>query len=157
MPKNTEIKRPAYPIALFLIFLFESSCREPKELVYRDFKNLKVEKLAFGASTLNVDLIYYNPNNFGLQLKTTDLDIFIDNNYLGHSSQDLQINIPRLAEFTLPLQIEVDMKNALKNALPTLLGKEVLVRVTGKVKLGKANVYKTFTVNYESVQKFSAF
>lgn len=152
-----EIKKYFYLLPLFLLLLFLSSCQAPKELVYRDFKNLKVGKLGFGASTLNVDLIYYNPNNFGLQLKSTDLDIFIDSNYLGHSLQDLQINIPRLAEFTLPLQIEVDMKNALKNALPTLLGKEVLVRVTGKVKLGKANVYKSFTVNYESVQKFSAF
>ena len=152
-----KIKNPFYPLILsFSIFLI-ISCQAPKELVYRDFKNLKVEKLGFGASTLNLDLIYYNPNNFGLQLRNTDLDIFVDGNYLGHSSQDLQINIPRLAEFTLPLQIEVDMKNALKNALPTLLGKEVVVKVTGKVKLGKANVYKSFTVDYESIQRFSTF
>ena len=152
-----KIKNPFYPLILsFSIFLI-ISCQAPKELVYRDFKNLKVGKLGFGSSTLNLDLIYYNPNNFGLQLRNTDLDIFVDGNYLGHSSQDLQINIPRLAEFTLPLQIEVDMKNALKNALPTLLGKEVVVKVTGKVKLGKANVYKSFTVDYESIQRFSTF
>jgi hypothetical protein len=49
------------------------------------------------------------------------------------------------------------MKNLLKNAFPTLLGKEVMVKVTGTVKLGKANVYKTFPVNYEGLQRFSAF
>jgi LEA14-like dessication related protein len=125
--------------------------------VYRDFKNLTVGKAGFATTTLKLDLIYYNPNNFGLQLKYTDLDIFVDNNYLGHSSQDYQISIPRLAEFTLPLIIEVDMKNLLKNAFPTLLGKEVMVKVTGTVKLGKANVYKTFPVNYEGLQRFSAF
>ncbi len=152
-----KIKRLFYPPAIFFIFALWTSCQAPKELVYRDFKNLKVEKLGFGSSTLNLDLIYYNPNNFGLQLRNTDLDIFIDNNYLGHSAQDFQINIPRWAEFTLPLQIQVDMQNALKNALPTLFGKEVLVKVTGRVKLGKANVYKSFEVNYESIQRFSAF
>jgi hypothetical protein len=146
-----------YPPALAFVIFLAASCSAPKELVYRDFKNLKVEKLGFGSSTLNVDLIYYNPNNFGLQLKSTDLDVFIDSNYLGHSSQDFQINIPKLAEFTLPLIIELDMKNALRNAIPTLFGKEVLVRITGKVKLGKANVYKSFDVNYESLQRFSAF
>ncbi len=144
-----------YPLAI--VFILTVSCRAPKELVYRDFKNLKFEKLGFGSTTLNVDLIYYNPNNFGLQLKSTDLDIYVDSNYLGHSSQDFQITIPRLAEFTLPLIIEVDMKNALKNALPTIFGKEVLVRVIGRVKLGKANVYKSFDVNYESLQRFSPF
>ena len=146
-----------YAIVISAIIFFTSSCQAPKELVYRDFKNLKVEKIGFAATTLKLDLIYYNPNNFGLQLKYTDLDIYVDNNYLGHSTQDHQISIPRLAEFTIPLAIEVDMKNLLKNALPTLLGKEVMVKVTGTVKLGKANVYKIFPVNYEGLQRFSTF
>lgn len=116
-----------------------------------------MEKIGFGSSSLKLDVIYYNPNNFGLQLKYTDLDIFIDGNYLGHSSQDYQISIQRLSEFTLPLQINLDMQNLLKNALPTFLGKEVTVKITGKVKLGKANVYKTFPVNYEGRQRFAVF
>ena len=151
-----KIILPLYPLA-FLILIYATSCQAPKDLVYRDFKNLKVEKMGFAVTTLKVDLVYYNPNNFGLQLKYTDLDIYVNNNYLGHSSQDYQITIPRLSEFTMPLAIEVDMKNLLKNAFPTLLGKEVLVKVTGTVKLGKANVFKTFPVNYEGVQIFSTF
>ena len=146
-----------HSVAILLISIFATSCQAPKELVYRDFKNLTVEKVGFAATTLKLDLVYYNPNNFGLQLSYTDLDIYVDNNYLGHSTQDYQISIPRLAEFTMPLAIEVDMKNLLKNALPTLFGKEVMVKITGKVKLGKANVFKTFPVNYEGLQKFSAF
>ena len=152
-----KIKALFYPVAILMVVIFATSCQAPKELLYRDFKNLKVEKVGFAATTLKVDLIYYNPNNFGLQLKYTDLDIYVDNNYLGHSAQDYQISIPRLAEFTMPLAIEVDMKNLLKNALPSLLGKEVLVKITGSVKLGKANVYKTFPVSYEGLQRFSAF
>ena len=150
-------KLPLYSTIILAIVFFTSSCQAPKELVYRDFKNLKVENVGFAATTLKVDLIYYNPNNFGLQLKYTDLDIYVDNNYLGHSSQDYQITIPKLAEFTMPLAIEVDMKNLLKNAIPTMLGKEVMVKITGTVKLGKANVYKTFPVSYEGLQKFSVF
>lgn len=147
-----------YPLLICSLGILTPSCQAPKELVYRDFKNLKVDKLGFAASTLKVDLIYYNPNNFGLQLKYTDLDVYVDNNYLGHSSQDYQITIPRLSEFTMPLEIQLDMKNLLKNAIPTLLiGKEVMVKVTGTVKLGKANVFKTFPVSYEGLQKFSAF
>lgn len=152
-----KIKTLFFPAALFMLVLYTTSCQAPKELVYRDFKNLKVEKIGFGATTLKVDLIYYNPNNFGLQLKYTDLDIYIDNNYLGHSAQDYQITIPRLAEFSMPLAIEVDMKNLLKNAIPTMLGKDVMVKVTGTVKLGKANVYKSFPVSYEGIQRFSMF
>ena len=147
------------PYSLLLVFLaiivFMTSCREPKALEYRDFKNLSSDKLGFSSSIFNIDLVYYNPNNFGLDLKKTNLDIYIDNNYLGHTEQDYQIHIPKKGEFTLPVKIDVDMKNAYKNALPALFGKEVLLKVTGKIKLGKANVYKTFDVNYEGMQKFS--
>lgn len=152
-----KIKYLFYPAAFLMITIFTTSCQAPKELVYRDFKNLKVDKVGFAATTLKVDLIYYNPNNFGLQLKYTDLDVYIDDKFLGHSSQDYQITIPKLAEFTMPLAIELDMKNLLSNALPTLLGKDVMVKVTGTVKLGKANVYKTFPVSYEGIQHFSLF
>ena len=146
-----------YPLGVILLVVLATSCQAPKDLVYKDFTNLKLEKLGFGSSTLMLDLIYYNPNNFGLQLKSTDLDIFIDGNYLGHSAQDYQITIPKLADFTLPLQVDVDMKNLLKNALTSILGREVMVKITGKVKLGKANVFKIFPVNYEGLQKFSVF
>ncbi len=152
-----KYKLISYPIVFFLMFLLATSCQPVKELEYRDFKNLSINKMGFAATNLKVDLIYYNPNRFGLQLKYTDLDIFVNNNYLGHSTQDYQITIAKLSEFTMPLIVDVDMKNLLKNALPSLLGKEVLVKVTGTVKLGKANVYKTFPVNYEGVHMFSAF
>lgn len=152
-----KYKRIAYPTALFMLLILATSCQPLKELEYRDFKNLSIDKMGFAATSLKVDLIYYNPNRFGLQLKYTDLDIFVNNNYLGHSTQDYQITIAKLSEFTMPLLIDVDMKNLMKNAFPSLFGKEVLVKVTGTVKLGKANVYKTFPVNYEGVHLFSAF
>ncbi len=104
-----------------------------------------------------MDLEYYNPNNFGLQLRNTDLDIFINGNRLGHSSSDTLINIPRRNTFILPIKFDVDMQNIFKNALNTLLGKEVTVKLTGKLKVGKGNVFMSFPLNYESKETFSLF
>lgn len=92
-----------------------------------------------------------------MELNRTDLDIYVDNNYLGHSSQDLQVAIPRRDIFTIPLKIDLDMKNLLLNGLTTLLNKEVNIRLLGKVKVGKAGVFKNFNVDYQTVQKFSMF
>ena len=142
-------------VYIFAISVLLSSCREPKELEYRDYKNISTKKLGFGTSVFSIDLVYYNPNNFGLDVKSTDLDIYIDNNFMGHTTQDFQIHISKRAEFTLPIKISVDMKNAYKNAIPVLLGKEVLVKITGTVKVGKANIYTSFKVNYEGKQKFT--
>ncbi|MCX6313950.1 MAG: LEA type 2 family protein [Sphingobacteriales bacterium] len=144
-------------LVLSVLVIFAPSCRAPKDLEYHSFKNLQVDRVGFSATYLKLDLVCYNPNNFGLQLKSTDLEIWINNNYLGHTAQEYQVNIPKRGEFILPLQIEVDMKNMLKNAISSLANKEVLIKATGNVKVGKANVFKNFVVNYESLQKITLF
>lgn len=92
-----------------------------------------------------------------MQLKNTDLDIFINGNLLGHSSSDTLIHIPRRDTFSIPVKFDVNMQNVFKNALNTLMGKEVLVRLSGKVRVGKANVFMSFPVNYEAKERFSLF
>src|SRR5664279_213843 len=146
----------AYLLCCIHVFII-SSCAAPKPLEYKTFYNFSIQKLGFNSSTITLDLEYYNPNNFGMQLKNSDLDIFIDGNLLGHSSFDTVISIPRRNTFILPIKFDVDMQNIFKNAWSTLIGKEVLVRLTGKLRIGKANVYMSLPVNYESKEIFSLF
>ncbi|MEO5942544.1 MAG: LEA type 2 family protein [Ferruginibacter sp.] len=134
-----------------------TSCRSPKDLEFREYKNITIDKVGFAGATLKMDLVYYNPNNFGLQLNRTDLDLFVDSTFLGHSSQDVQVAIPKRDIFTIPLKVDLDMKNLLKNGLTSLFNKDINIRLLGKVKVGKAGVYKTFNVDYTTVQNFSLF
>ena len=133
------------------------SCSSPKALEYKTYHNFSIQNLGFNSSTIKLELEYYNPNNFGMQLRNSDLDIFIDGNLLGHSSFDTLITIPRRNTFTLPIKFDVDMQNIYKNAWSTLTGKEILVKLTGKLKIGKANVFMSLPVNYESKETFSMF
>ena len=147
-----------YPLLLVAgLAIFMSSCRAPKDLEFREYNSVSLDNMGFTSSTLKMNLVYYNPNNFGLELKRMELDIYVDSTYLGHSSQDLQVSIPRRDVFTIPLKVGLDMKNLLKNGLATLMNKEVLVRAVGNVKVGKAGVYKNFKVDYSSKQQFSLF
>lgn len=133
------------------------SCSSPKALEYKTYHNFAIQKLGFTNTTISLDLEYYNPNNFGMRLKNTDLDIYINGNLLGHSFTDSLITIPRRNTFLVPVKFDVDMKNAFKNAWNTLIGKEVLIRLSGKVKVGKGNVFLSFPIEYESKQTFSMF
>lgn len=142
---------------LGITMIFLTSCHAPKDLVFKEFKNLSLEQLTFAGASLKVDLVYYNPNNFGLSLNRTDLDIFVDSSLLGHSSQDIQVAIPKRADFTIPLKIDLDMKNLLKNGLTAYMNKQVSIRALGSVKVGKAGIYKSFPVDYTTVQTFSMF
>jgi LEA14-like dessication related protein len=160
LPKNKKVKkimRHQYApilLAIPLLTYLLVSCATPKELEYRTFKNLTIEKIGFSSSAVKMDLVYYNPNNFGMELTNTDLDVFINNNYLGRTSQQYQVTIPRGEEFSIPIKIDVDMKNLLKNGLTTFLTNEVMVKLAGTVRVGKLNVFKTFAVNYEGKQQF---
>lgn len=142
---------------VYFFVLIIMGCSSPKELEYQDYKNIRLERMGFTTTRVKMDLQYYNPNNFGLQLKRTDLDIFINNNYLGHSGSDTLIQIPRRDTFLLPIVFDMDMKNLLKNAFNSATGNEVLVKVTGKIKVGKANVFMSMPINYEGKHKFSLF
>jgi len=133
------------------------SCSSPKALEYKTFHNFAIEGLGFSNSAISLDLEYYNPNNFGMQLKSTDLDIFINGNLLGHSSLETLIRIPKRDTFSIPVKFNVDMQNAFKNVWNTLTGKEILVRLSGKVRVGKANVFMSLPVEYETKQTFSMF
>jgi LEA14-like dessication related protein len=145
------------PLMLIIMISLLSSCRAPQELVFRDFNNLSLDKIGFSASTLKVDIIYYNPNNFGMDLKRTELDLYVDNTFLGHSSQELQVAIPKRDVFTIPLKVDLDMKNLFKNGLISLFNKTVNVRAVGTIKVGKAGVYKNFNIDYTSQQAIPLF
>lgn len=146
-----------YSLIVFFSMTVLVSCGPPKALEYRSFKNFRVEKLGFASSAVKMDIIYFNPNNYGLQLKKTDLDVYINNVLLGHTSQEYQVTIPKKEEFSIPIQFDADMKNLLKNGLSVFSNKEVTVKCTGSVKVGKANVFISFPVNYEEKQVFSLF
>jgi LEA14-like dessication related protein len=144
-------------LPLPLIFILFYSCATPKALEYKDYRNFSIERLGFSNSQVKLDLEYFNPNNFGLQLRRTDLDIYINNTLLGHSSSDSLITIPRRNSFILPIKFDLDMQHAFKNAWNTLAGNEVTVKVTGNIKVGKANVFMSMPVSYEGKQTFSLF
>lgn len=142
---------------LVLLTYAMMSCVSPKALEYRTIQNLSVEKLGFNQTTLNMNLEYYNPNSFGLKLRSSDLDIYIGEQLLGHSRTDTLVTIPGKKTFLLPIAFHVDMQNLLRNTFHALSGKEVVVRLKGKVQAGKGGVFFTIPVNYETKHKFTLF
>lgn len=136
-------------ILFFLFLILFISCKKPQSLDYRGMKNFKIEKLGFDYSTVSMDLVYFNPNNFGIDLKHVDCDVYLDNRYAGKYLLDTTMHINKKTEFCLPSKMNVDMKGLLKNSFDLLMNKEVLVTLKGTTKVGKAGIYINFPVNYE--------
>lgn len=147
------MKRIAVAIVSALVLF--CSCKKPQEFEYRGMKNFKIEKFGFDKSNLSMSLVYFNPNNFGVNLKKIECNIYVDGTFLGKFNLDTLFHIEKKSEFSLPANIAVDMKNVYKNALNVVFSKEVTIKAVGTTRVGKAGIYVNFPINYESKQKIS--
>jgi LEA14-like dessication related protein len=144
------------------IYLFYStffvvllSCSTPKGFEYKGLNNVKIKNLGFEYVDLSLNLVCYNPNNFKLDLKKVDCEVYIDNRYLGNYALDTLMHIPKKQNFELPSQMRVSMGGVFKNAFSLLMNKEVLIKVKGKTKIGKGSIFFDVPFTYESRQAIS--
>ena len=142
-------------IVLFVLTL--PSCHRPQTPEFISYDGLKIEKLGFKSTSIKANLHFFNPNNWGLLLQTTDLDIYVNETFLGHSSQNLGLKVPKKGAFMVPLIMEVDMKNLIKNSISSVLNKSVIIRVKGKITAGKGKIYLTLPVDFSTQQALSLF
>lgn len=106
---------------------------------------------------VTMDLIYYNPNRFGFQVKRTEADVYVDGVYLGRAISDTLIRVAKRSDFLIPMQIKTDMKNLYKNAWSAVANKSVLIKANGFITAGVAGIYKTVPLEYEGRHEFSLF
>lgn len=135
-----------------LVFL---SCSTPKGFEYKGVNNVKVNNIGFEYLDLSLNLVYFNPNNFRVDLKKVDCEVYIDNRYLGKYALDTLMHIPKKQNFELPSRLRVSMGGVLKNAFSLFMNKEVLIKVKGKTKIGKGSIFFDVPFNYETRQTIS--
>ncbi len=135
---------------LFLVVFFGSTSlflfKEPQ---FVDARNFALKSLGMQTSTVYTDLYFYNPNGFGIQMKKADLDIYVDGRFIGHTLIDTLINIPRKDTFSIPVNMDVEMKKLFPNALSLLMNEEVELAIEGTAKLGKSGIYLNIPVRYK--------
>ncbi len=144
-------------LSLLICIAMLSACKKPQGFEYRDVKNIKVDQLGFDKTALTLDLVYYNPNGFGVNLRKVDCDVYINHTYLGKYQLDTMMHIDRKSEFVLPSRINVDMQTIYKNALSALFNSDILVEVKGTTRVGKAGIFVTVPFDYQVRQPLKLF
>ena len=137
-------------LGALIAFVFSSIFKEPE---FVDARNFAITSLGIKTSTVYTDLFYYNPNGFSIQLKRADLDVYIDDRFVGHSLIDTLINIPKRDTFSIPISMDVEMKRLFPNALAILLNEEVELKIEGTAKLGKSGIFLNLPVRYKGKHK----
>jgi LEA14-like dessication related protein len=131
------------------VVLSLASCAKPKDLEYVDFRNFKVLKWGLKESTVGIDVDFYNPNKSKLQLKKADVDVYINDTYLGKSTLDSLVRIPARDTFSLPVTMRVQTGGALTNILRIVADSSVLIRMEGNASFGKGGVFLNYPIKYE--------
>lgn len=144
-----------YTISIIIAMAVIAACKKPQAFDYRDVRNVKIEKIGFNQTTLKLDLVYFNPNNFGVTLKQVDCDIFINKTFLGHYKLDTVMQIEKRSEFALPSQLKIDMKNVYKNTWSVLTNKEIDLNVKGNCRISKLGITVNVPFNYTGKQKLT--
>lgn len=139
--------------SFFLLLII--ACSSPQALVYQDVKNFKVMEISMQPK-VGLDVQFYNPNKSGMVLKDADIDLFINDNFIGKATLDDKYEISGLDTFLLPIILKADLKNVIPNALSLALNKEVKVGLKGTVKAGRG-VFVPISINYEGMQKLNIF
>lgn len=144
-------------LAIFLVITLLYACQKPQAVDYRDVKNISIKSLGFNQSSISMDLVYYNPNNFAIDLRKVDCDIYINDTYLGKYVLDTLAHIGKRTEFVLPSTMKVDMKGVFKNTVNVLFNKEITLHLKGSTKIGKGGLFINFPFNYSGKHNFSLF
>lgn len=132
-------------------------CKKPQSIQYIGLQNFDLPSVGIGKSVLAADVRFYNPNHFNMRLKEIEVDISVNDKYLGHSKLDSLIKIPKKDTFFVPVKVNVDMKSLLSNSLMAVISNEVDVKITGRTKIGKGGIYFNFPILYQGKQKLKIF
>ena len=139
-------------LALAVVLLSSCGTANVKEPEYRDIRDVKMLELGILQSTAGIDFIYYNPNDFGVQLSEARGDVYVDNTYLGRFELGEKVQVKKRSEFIVPAVIKLDMIGAIKNQRDLLKKKEALIRIDGLARVKKAGFTKDIVIKHESMQ-----
>lgn len=137
------------PAIILLVSCKSGNIKEPE---YREIRNIRLMDVGLLQTTAGLDLVYYNPNNFGVQLSDARGDVYIDDMYFGRFSIQDKVAVRKHDEFIVPAVIKMDNIGAIKNHRDIWKKKTAVIRIEGFATMRKAGFNKQVPIKYEGTQ-----
>jgi len=147
------IKRRLATILCLLVItgITISSCEKPDQ----DIELKMVRDVVADANTdpmLKAEAIFYNPNNVSGKLRHINVDIYVNGKKAGTVEKDYRIRIPAKGEFSVPLEVKLNMKElgTVQTLLGLIGGKKFDIEYLGKLGLTYHGLPVRVPVKYKS-------
>jgi len=146
------MKRLLLILVLAAIFLVSCKTGNIQQPEYREIQNVHLEDVGLLQTTAGFDMVYYNPNDFSVQLTNARGDIYIDNMFFGRFGIKDKVAVGKRREFIVPALIKMDNISAIKNHKDIFQKKQAMIRIEGFATVRKAGVNKEVPIKYEGIQ-----
>lgn len=146
------MKRLILILAPALVLLGSCKSDNIREPEYREIQNVRIMDVGLLQTTAGLDLVYYNPNDFGVTLSQARGDVYIDNMYFGRFGISDKVSVSKRQEFIIPAVLKMDNISAVKNHREIFRKKQALIRIEGFATVRKAGFNKEVPIKYEGIQ-----
>jgi LEA14-like dessication related protein len=154
LKKNLSLKTyRTYRLLVVLVLMIAAGCKKPANPEFIGYENFRMDKVGLENTVLATRVKLYNPNGFPLQVKSAGIDVYINDNFLGHSSIDSLITLPAKDTSFVPLRLTASSKGLLSNAFKVWMNPEVKVRIKGTAKAGRSGFFINVPIDYEGMQR----
>src|SRR3954454_4010091 len=114
-----------YAYLLFVVMI--ASCANVKDPEFRRIDHFGLRKIGLQQTTIGFNVTYFNPNNFGVNVKEAEADVYMDSVYMGKFTQDSTVPVQRNSEFSVPFSGSISMQKALQLNLTNIGDRDVLI------------------------------
>ncbi|HEY3429531.1 MAG TPA: LEA type 2 family protein [Cyclobacteriaceae bacterium] len=146
----TMIQKSTFSILILFVLMLVGSCKPKEDIVLRDVRDIIVD--ATTEPLLKANAILYNPNNIKIKLRKVNVEVYVNGKKSGIVDQEPRMVIPAEAEFTVPLEVKLNMKEM--GVLDTIFGiigsKKLKVRYKGSISITYKGLPIRIPVDYES-------
>lgn len=131
-----------------VVTILISSCMRYEDITFRGIENVKIGKIGMNESTMEMNLVFNNPNKMGATLNNARGKAWIEDMYVGDFLLNQDVKIPAKSDFFVPVRLSINLKDVIKNSITLMFQDSVRLKVDGDAKLSKGSLLKTFPLKY---------
>ena len=135
-------------LSLFILLFVLGSCASIQEPEFRGSDGFKLEKIEGKEIRFSFAAKVYNPNWFGIRVKPSHLEVYLEDQFMGKIFLDKKVKIKARRESDLNVGLRAELEDgAMITALRYSKADSVEVRLKGKVKGGVFILSKKFELD----------
>jgi hypothetical protein len=142
--------------SLLFLVIVSSSCSHTKNPEFARIENLRISRMGLSKSTVSADLVYMNPNKFGIRLLEAAGDAWLENEYLGRFVVDGMVHIAPRSEFRIPVSLVAGTGKLITSSLSAYFSRDMEVKFKGEAKLAKGIFVLNYPFSYEGKHKLDS-